>query len=146
MKIPTDTALKATESAERERLTHYVNALLPALERFDSFDGPDLAGPERPKMAKSAGPAVAGTPSRPAVRAERPAGDCYTKWFAPWRSWFCGLGRNSPHHCGRGCVPCGYCFGCSSLLGNGLQLSRDLSRCAGFANCLASIRGFKVCL
>lgn len=39
--------MKVTEQAECERLAHYVSALLPALERFNKFDGPDLAGPER---------------------------------------------------------------------------------------------------
>ena len=41
--------MKATEHAECERLAHYVNALLPALERFNNFAGPDLAGPRRAK-------------------------------------------------------------------------------------------------
>jgi hypothetical protein len=47
--VPNDTAMKATEHAECERLAHYVNALLPALERFNNFAGPDLAGPRRAK-------------------------------------------------------------------------------------------------
>lgn len=41
--------MKTTEHAECERLAHYVNALLPALERFNNFAGPDLAGPRRAK-------------------------------------------------------------------------------------------------
>jgi aromatic-L-amino-acid decarboxylase len=36
-----------TEAAECERLADSVKALLPALERFNRFDGPDLAGPQR---------------------------------------------------------------------------------------------------
>lgn len=41
--------MKATGHAECERLAHYVNALLPALEWFNNFAGPDLAGPRRAK-------------------------------------------------------------------------------------------------
>lgn len=41
--------MKANERAECGRLAHYVDALLPALERFNNFDGRDLAGPERAK-------------------------------------------------------------------------------------------------
>ena len=47
--ISNDTVMKATEHAECERLAHYVNALLPALEQFNRFDGSDLAGLERTK-------------------------------------------------------------------------------------------------
>jgi hypothetical protein len=36
-----------TEAAECERLAESVKALLPALEQFNRFDGPDLAGPQR---------------------------------------------------------------------------------------------------
>ena len=44
--------MKVTERAECERLAHYVNALLPALERFNCFDGSDLAGLEHTKWRR----------------------------------------------------------------------------------------------
>ncbi len=47
MEIRDDKFIKVTERAECERLAPYIDALLPALEKFNRFDGPDLAGPER---------------------------------------------------------------------------------------------------
>ena len=41
--------MNPSERAECDRLADSVNALLPALEQFNRFDGPDLAGPERTK-------------------------------------------------------------------------------------------------
>jgi len=41
--------MNTSERAECGRLAHSINALLPALEQFNNFDGPDLAGPERTK-------------------------------------------------------------------------------------------------
>ena len=39
--------MNTSERAECGRLAEFVNALLPALEQFNRFEGPDLAGPER---------------------------------------------------------------------------------------------------
>src|SRR6516225_4375157 len=44
--------MNTSERAECDRLAHYFNALLPALEQFNRFDGPDLAGPERTKWRR----------------------------------------------------------------------------------------------
>jgi aromatic-L-amino-acid decarboxylase len=44
--------METSERAECDRLAHSVNALLPALEQFNRFDGPDLAGPERTKWRR----------------------------------------------------------------------------------------------
>jgi len=44
--------MNAIERAECKRLAHYVNLLLPALERFNSFDGSDLAGLARTKWRR----------------------------------------------------------------------------------------------
>jgi hypothetical protein len=41
--------MKPIEQAECEQLSHFVNALLPALEQFNKFDDPDLAGVQRAK-------------------------------------------------------------------------------------------------
>ena len=44
--------ISATERAECDRLAHYINTLLPALEQFNNFAGRDSAGPERPKWRR----------------------------------------------------------------------------------------------
>lgn len=44
--------MNTSERAECGRLAHSINALLPALEQFNNFDGPDLAGPERTKWRR----------------------------------------------------------------------------------------------
>jgi aromatic-L-amino-acid/L-tryptophan decarboxylase len=41
--------MKVADHAEFERLAESVTSLLPALEQFNRFDGPDLAGPDRMK-------------------------------------------------------------------------------------------------
>ena len=44
--------MNTTERAECGRLAESINVLLPALEQFNRFAGPDLAGPERPKWRR----------------------------------------------------------------------------------------------
>jgi aromatic-L-amino-acid decarboxylase len=44
--------MNTSERAECGRLAHSINALLPALEQFNNFDGSDLAGPERTKWRR----------------------------------------------------------------------------------------------
>lgn len=44
--------MNPTERAVSDRLTDCINLVLPALEQFNRFDGPDLAGPERPKWRR----------------------------------------------------------------------------------------------
>jgi aromatic-L-amino-acid/L-tryptophan decarboxylase len=44
--------MNTSERAECGRLAHSIDALLPALEQFNNFDGPDLAGPERTKWRR----------------------------------------------------------------------------------------------
>ena len=44
--------MNPTEHAECDRLTDYVNQLLPALERFNRFDGHDSAGAGRDKWQR----------------------------------------------------------------------------------------------
>jgi hypothetical protein len=41
--------MSSTERAECDRLAHYIDMLLPALEKFNGFDGPDSVGPESDK-------------------------------------------------------------------------------------------------
>ena len=44
--------MNQTEHAECDRLSDYINLLLPALEQFNRFEGPDSAGPERHKWQR----------------------------------------------------------------------------------------------
>lgn len=44
--------MKMTERAQCEQLAQSVKALLPALEQFNRFEGPDLAGPQRMKWRR----------------------------------------------------------------------------------------------
>ena len=44
--------MNTSERAEWGRLAHSINALLPALEQFNNFDGSDVAGPERTKWRR----------------------------------------------------------------------------------------------
>jgi aromatic-L-amino-acid/L-tryptophan decarboxylase len=44
--------MNTSERAECGRLAHSIDALMPALEQFNRFDGSDLAGPERTKWRR----------------------------------------------------------------------------------------------
>jgi aromatic-L-amino-acid/L-tryptophan decarboxylase len=44
--------MDGTERAECDNLREYMGELLPALERFSTFDGPDFAGPERARWRR----------------------------------------------------------------------------------------------
>jgi aromatic-L-amino-acid/L-tryptophan decarboxylase len=44
--------MDGTERAECDQLAEYMGELLPALERFSTFDGPDFAGPERARWRR----------------------------------------------------------------------------------------------
>jgi aromatic-L-amino-acid decarboxylase len=44
--------MNTSERAECGRLAHSIDALMPALEQFNNFDGSDLAGPERTKWRR----------------------------------------------------------------------------------------------
>jgi hypothetical protein len=54
MEIRDDEFIRLAEQAECDRLSPYIHALLPVLEKFNRFDGPDLAGTGARELAQLA--------------------------------------------------------------------------------------------